>query len=68
MGLGIAQRMEAPGLKMHESDSARKEFLSMKQLMNPAGMGGTFKVLIQAKGIDGDIKLDGLQFRAFDPL
>lgn len=68
MGLGIAQRMEAPALKMFESDAAKKDFLAMKQLMNSAGMGATFKVLIQAKGISGEVALDGLQFRAFDPL
>ncbi len=68
MGLGIAQRMEGPALKMYESETDRKEFLAMKQLMNPAGMGGTFKVLIQSKDIPEGVKLDGLQFRAFDPL
>jgi len=68
MGLGIAQRMEEPALKMHESDEAKKDFLAMKQLMNPAGMGANFKVLVQAKDIAEDVKLDGLQFRAFDPL
>ncbi len=68
MGLGIAQRMEAPALKMHESEADRKDFLAMKQLMNPAGMGVTFKILIQAKHISEGVKLDGLQFKAFDPL
>jgi len=65
MGLGIAQRMEAPAKQMFESEKAKKEFLAMKQLMDPSGMGKTFKVLIQAKGVPEDIKLDGLQFKAF---
>ncbi len=68
MGLGIAQRMEGPGAKMHESEEAKKEFLAMKQLMNPADMGKTFKVLIQEKGISGDYKLDGLQFKSLNTL
>ncbi len=65
MGLGIAQRMEGPGSKMFESEEAKKEFLAMKQLMAPDAMGQTFKVLIQAKGLPADIKLDGLQFKPF---
>ncbi len=68
MGLGIAQRMETPAQTMFESEAAQKEFMAMKQLMNPAGMGGTFKVLIQAKGLPDDVKLEGLQFKSFDPL
>lgn len=65
MGLGIAQRMEVPGSKMFESEAARKEFLAMKQLMAPEGMGKTFKILIQGKGMASDPKLDGLQFKPF---
>ncbi|MFQ5597760.1 MAG: class I SAM-dependent methyltransferase [Nitrospiria bacterium] len=65
MGLGIAQRMEAPGSRMFESEEAKKDFLAMKQLMAPEGMGQTFKVLIQAKGLSAGIQLDGLQFKPF---
>lgn len=68
MGLGIAQRMEAPAQKMYESEKARKTFLAMKQLMDPNEMGKTFKVLIQAKDISDTIKLDGLQFKTFGRL
>ncbi len=65
MGLGIAQAMEGPGKKMHTCKEAKKEFLAMKQLMDPGGMGKTFKVLIQSKKILDEVKLDGLQFKAF---
>lgn len=68
MGLGIAQKMEAPAQKMHESESAKKEFLAMKQLMNPAGMGHTFKVLVQVKNISGVVQLDGLQYNRLSAL
>ncbi|MFQ5543621.1 MAG: class I SAM-dependent methyltransferase [Nitrospiria bacterium] len=67
MGLGIAQRMEEPANKMHESKEARREFLAMRQLMAPEGMGETFKILIQGKNIPAKFKLDGLQFRPFFP-
>ncbi|MEC4678005.1 MAG: SAM-dependent methyltransferase [Nitrospirota bacterium] len=65
MGLGITQAMEAFGQKMHTCKEAEKEFLAMKQLMNPNGMGKIFKVLIQSKKIPDEIKLNGLQFKAF---
>jgi len=65
MGLGIAQAMETSGQKMHTCKEAEKEFLAMKQLMDPNGMGKIFKVLIQSKKIPDEIKLDGLQFKAF---
>ena len=65
MGLGIAQRMEAPADKMEESPEARQEFLAMKQLMAPEKMGKVFKILIQGKNIPSKIQLDGLQFQPF---
>ncbi len=68
MGLGIAQSMEAPGKKMFESESARNDFLAMKQLMDPAGMGRIFKVLVHEKNIDGETLLDGLQFNMLSTL
>jgi SAM-dependent MidA family methyltransferase len=66
MGLGIAQRMEeeAPDT----SETASPNFLAMRQLMAPGGMGSVFKVLIQAKQIPPDIALDGLRFRSHAPL
>ena len=65
MGLGIAERMEVFAANMDRSDAARREFLAMKQLMDPSGMGKTFKILIQEKGGLEDPKLDGLQFKPF---
>jgi SAM-dependent MidA family methyltransferase len=65
MGLGIAQRMEAPANQMDRSPEARQEFLAMKQLMAPEKMGKIFKILIQGKKIPAEIQLDGLQFRPF---
>lgn len=65
MGLGISQRMEIPAKNMHASEKARNEFLAMKQLMDPNGMGKIFKVLVQSKDIPDEIALDGLQFKAF---
>jgi len=40
------------------------EFQSVVQLLRPDGMGGTFKVLIQHKGVDAH-ELDGLKFKPF---
>ncbi len=68
MGLGIAQRMEGPAKNMFESEEAKKEFLAMKHLMDPAGMGQTFKVLVQAKNITARQALDGLQYNALSLL
>lgn len=65
MGLGIAQRMEAPANNMERSPEARREFLAMKQLMAPEKMGKIFKILIQGKKIPSEIQLDGLQFKPF---
>ena len=41
-----------------------KEFQSVLQLLRPNGMGSTFKILIQHKGIDKP-QLDGLRFKPF---
>jgi SAM-dependent MidA family methyltransferase len=65
MGLGIAQEMQIEADKMETSSEAKKNFLAMKQLMAPATMGKTFKVLIQGKGVPASVTLDGLTFRAF---
>ncbi len=66
MGLGIADRMEIPARTMFESETARQDFLAMKQLMSPDGMGRTFKVLIQGKNVPTGVALDGLQFKSSD--
>ena len=64
MGLGIADEMQIEAEKMEQSDAARRNFLAMRHLMDPAQMGKTFKVLIQQKGV-ASIALDGLIFPAF---
>jgi len=65
MGLGIAKHMEALSARMDHSEAARSEFLAMKQLMDPSGMGRTFKVLIQEKGLCSNSELEGLRFKPF---
>ena len=57
MGLGVEQWLDAL-----EPGSA--EFQSVVQLLRPEGMGRTFKILIQHKGIT-EPQLDGLRFRPF---
>jgi hypothetical protein len=39
-------------------------FQSVAQLLRPDGMGGTFKILIQHKGVEPHA-LDGLTFKPF---
>ena len=63
MGLGITEAMERSAARMDASEAARREFLAMKHLMAPREMGGTFKVLIQGKGVPANLALDGLRFR-----
>ena len=57
MGLGVEQMLESL-----EPGSA--EFQSVIQLLRPEGMGRTFKILVQHKGIT-EPKLDGLRFKPF---
>ena len=57
MGLGVEQMLESL-----EPGSA--EFQSIIQLLRPEGMGRTFKILIQHRGIT-EPQLDGLQFKPF---
>jgi SAM-dependent MidA family methyltransferase len=60
IGLGLLQEIESLGNEMSELE-AMKLRLSMKHLIEPeAGMGETFKVLIQHKGIERP-ELDGLR-------
>lgn len=56
--LGVEQVLE--GL---EPGSA--PFQSVLQLMRPNGMGSTFKILIQQKGVAPRTDLDGLRFKPF---
>jgi SAM-dependent MidA family methyltransferase len=61
MGLGIMEKMEQRAASHGPDDP---EFLAMKRLMDPNGMGRTIKVLIQHKGVVPP-PLDGLRFRPF---
>ncbi|MGH7146428.1 MAG: class I SAM-dependent methyltransferase [Nitrospiraceae bacterium] len=57
MSLGVEQALE-------RLEPGSKEFQSIVQLLRPDGMGRTFKVLIQHKGLPTPA-LDGLQFKPF---
>ena len=57
MGLGVEQMVEA-------LEPGSPEFQSIIQLLRPEGMGRTFKILIQHKGVPRP-DLDGLQFKPF---
>lgn len=57
MGLGVEQVIQ--GL-----EPGTAEFQAVVQLLRPGGMGTTFKVLIQRKGIE-KCELDGLRYKPF---
>jgi SAM-dependent MidA family methyltransferase len=57
MSLGVEKALE--GL-----EPGTKEFQSIVQLLRPDGMGRTFKILVQHKGIPAPA-LDGLKFKPF---
>ena len=57
MGLGVEQMLESL-----EPGSA--EFQSIVHLLRPEGMGRTFKILIQHKGVT-EPQLVGLRFKPF---
>ena len=57
IGLGVERLLES----MEPGSAA---FQSVVQLLRPDGMGGTFKILIQHKGVEGPA-LDGLTFKPF---
>jgi len=57
IGLGVERLLES----MEPGSAA---FQSVVQLLRPDGMGGTFKILIQHKGV-GSPALDGLVFKPF---
>ncbi len=57
MGLGVEECVQ-------DDDSESKEVQALSQLLRPHGMGTTFKVLVQIKGIE-PTPLQGLRYRAF---
>lgn len=57
MGLGVEQMIES-------LEPGTAAFQSIVQLLRPEGMGRTFKILIQHKGMDRP-ELDGLKFKPF---
>ncbi len=57
MGLGVEEMVEA-------QDPESDEIQALSQLLRPHGMGNTFKVLVQQKGIES-VSLRGLRYRAF---
>ena len=57
IGLGVDGMVE-------DQDQESKEIQALAQLLRPHGMGTTFKVLVQAKGIE-PVPLQGLRYRAF---
>ncbi len=57
MGLGVEECVQ-------DKDQESKEVQVLMQLLRPNGMGTTFKVLVQKKGIELEV-LQGLRYRAF---
>ena len=57
IGLGVERLLES----MQPGSAA---FQSVVQLLRPDGMGGTFKILMQHKGVEPN-DLDGLRFKPF---
>ncbi len=57
MGLGVEEMVG-------DQDPESKEIQALSQLLRPHGMGTTFKVLIQRKGLEPK-SLQGLRYRAF---
>ncbi len=57
MGLGVEEMIG-------DEDPESKEIQALSQLLRPHGMGTTFKVLVQRKGLE-PMPLQGLRYRAF---
>ena len=57
MGLGVEEMVE-------DQDPESHEVQALSQLLRPHGMGTTFKVFVQQKGIES-VPLQGLRYRAF---
>ncbi len=51
LGLGITEELSAPGENLEDYDRLRHN-QAIKELVMPGGMGDTFKVLVQQKGVD----------------
>jgi SAM-dependent MidA family methyltransferase len=49
---------------VQDEDQESKEVQALTQLLRPNGMGTTFKVLVQQKGVELEA-LQGLRYRAF---
>ncbi len=57
VGLGVEAMVQ-------DDDPESQEIRALSQLLRPHGMGSTFKVLVQQKGIE-EVRLQGLRYRAF---
>jgi SAM-dependent MidA family methyltransferase len=57
IGLGVDEMVE-------DQDQESKEIQALAQLLRPHGMGTTFKVLVQCKGIE-PVSIEGLRYPAF---
>jgi SAM-dependent MidA family methyltransferase len=57
MGLGVEEMVK-------DQEQESKDVQALTQLLRPHGMGTTFKVLVQRKGIES-VPLQGLRYRAF---
>ncbi len=57
MGLGVEEMIA-------DQDPESKDIQALSQLLRPHGMGTTFKVLVQRKGLE-PMALQGLRYRAF---
>lgn len=57
MGLGVEELVQ-------DQDPESPEIQALSQLLRPHGMGTTFKVFVQQKGIES-LALKGLRYRAF---
>ncbi len=57
MGLGVGEIVDG-------QDSESHDVHALSELLRPHGMGTTFKVLVQTKGIE-PVPLQGLRYRAF---
>ena len=57
MGLGVEELVQ-------DQDPESAEIQALSQLLRPHGMGTTFKVFVQQKGIES-VALKGLRYRAF---
>jgi SAM-dependent MidA family methyltransferase len=57
MGLDVEEMVE-------DQDPESQDIQALSQLLRPHGMGSTFKVLVQQKGLES-VSLRGLRYRAF---